>query len=268
MDTDVIVVGAGPAGMSVAACLRGRGIDTLVLDRGTAAGDSWRSRYERLHLHTPRVQSALPGLRIPGGSGRWVPKDDMADYVARYARHHGIAPRFGTEVRRIERDGAGLGRARRQRALDRAAGRGRDGLQQLAGRPALAGAGGLRRRDPARVGLPSPDGVCRAECARRRRRQLGRRDRCGPRRGRSGARVARRPHAAQHRPAPARPRADHADVDRDGVLPRVAGRPGEPPHAARGARRPDPLRHAGGSHGRRRPGARDRRPPRRSTSAS
>ena len=107
MDTDVIVVGAGPAGMSVAACLRGRGIDTLVLDRGTAAGDSWRSRYERLHLHTPRVQSALPGLRIPGGSGRWVPKDDMADYVARYAVHHGIEPRFGTEVRRIERDGAG-----------------------------------------------------------------------------------------------------------------------------------------------------------------
>ena len=93
--------------MAVAASLGGRGIGTLVLDRGTAAGDSWRGRYERLHLHTPRIQSALPGLRIPGGSGRWVPKDDMADYVARYARHHGITPRFGIQVRRIERDGAG-----------------------------------------------------------------------------------------------------------------------------------------------------------------
>jgi cation diffusion facilitator CzcD-associated flavoprotein CzcO len=51
----------------------------LVVDRGSALGDSWRKRYDRLHLHTPRVQSALPGLAIPR--------------------------RFGTEVRRLEQDG-------------------------------------------------------------------------------------------------------------------------------------------------------------------
>jgi cation diffusion facilitator CzcD-associated flavoprotein CzcO len=103
MDADVLVVGAGPAGLAVAAELRRRGVESLVVDRGTSVGESWRRRYERLHLHTPRVQSALPGLRIPRSFGRWVAKDDMARYLVRYAEHHGIEPRFGTEVQRLER---------------------------------------------------------------------------------------------------------------------------------------------------------------------
>lgn len=107
MDADVLVVGAGPAGLAVTACLRRRGIEPLVVDRGSAVGDSWRNRYERLHLHTPRVQSALPGLRIPRSAGRWVAKDDYARYLQRYAEHHSIAPRFGTEVQRLERTGDG-----------------------------------------------------------------------------------------------------------------------------------------------------------------
>ena len=107
MDADVLVVGAGPAGLATAACLRRRGIEPLVVDRGSAVGQSWRSRYDRLHLHTPRVQSALPGLRIPRRYGRWVAKDDMAEYLGEYAEHAGVRPRFGTEVRRIVRDGDG-----------------------------------------------------------------------------------------------------------------------------------------------------------------
>jgi putative flavoprotein involved in K+ transport len=107
MDAPVLVVGAGPAGLAVAACLRRRGVETVVVDRGSAVGDSWRARYDRLHLHTPRVQSALPGLRIPRGYGRWVARDDLVRYLTRYAEHHGIEPRFGTEVRRLDRDGDG-----------------------------------------------------------------------------------------------------------------------------------------------------------------
>ncbi|MDQ1662023.1 MAG: putative flavoprotein involved in transport [Blastococcus sp.] len=107
MDADVLVVGAGPAGLAVAACLRRNGVDVLVVDRGEAVGDSWRARYDRLHLHTPRVQSALPGLPIPRRFGQWVAKDDVATYLRLYAGHHAIAPRFGVQVRRLERDGDG-----------------------------------------------------------------------------------------------------------------------------------------------------------------
>src|SRR3954453_13503676 len=105
MYADVLVVGAGPAGLAVAACLRRRGVDVLVVDRGAAVGDSWRSRSARLHLHTPRVQSALPGLRMPRRFGLWVAKDDVAGYLGLYADHHGIDPRFGIDVRCLGRAG-------------------------------------------------------------------------------------------------------------------------------------------------------------------
>lgn len=107
MDTDALVVGAGPAGLAVAASLSRRGVRPSVVDRGSAVGDSWRSRYDRLRLHTPRVQSALPGMRIPKASGRWVSRDDFVRYLTDYAAHHGIEPRFGTEVTRLDRDGDG-----------------------------------------------------------------------------------------------------------------------------------------------------------------
>lgn len=58
-----------------------------------------------LHLHTPRVQSGLPGLPIPAECGRWVARDDMVRYLEQYARHHAITPRFGVEVRRLDRQG-------------------------------------------------------------------------------------------------------------------------------------------------------------------
>jgi putative flavoprotein involved in K+ transport len=107
MDADVLVIGAGPAGLAVAACLQRGGGEVVVVDRGAAVGDSWRSRYDRLHLHTPRVQSSLPGLRMPARYGQWVSKDDMADYLRRYAQHHRIAPRFGIRVQRVDPVGAG-----------------------------------------------------------------------------------------------------------------------------------------------------------------
>jgi len=77
----VLVVGAGPGGLAVAASLQRRGIGGVVLERRASVGTSWRERYDRLHLHTPRVQSHLPGYRIPRRYGRWVSRDDMVAYL-------------------------------------------------------------------------------------------------------------------------------------------------------------------------------------------
>lgn len=99
----VVVVGAGPAGLAVSACLRRRGIEAVILEREDAVGSSWRRRYDRLHLHTPRVQSQLPGWRIPTRYGRWVSRDDYVAYLEDYCRHHRLPPQFGVEMQRVDR---------------------------------------------------------------------------------------------------------------------------------------------------------------------
>src|SRR4051794_31188264 len=71
-DRPVYVIGGGPAGLSVAYALRARGIRAVVLEKSEHVGASWRRHYDRLHLHTTRRLSALPGLPMPRRFGRWV----------------------------------------------------------------------------------------------------------------------------------------------------------------------------------------------------
>jgi putative flavoprotein involved in K+ transport len=104
-DHDAIVVGAGPAGLSVAATLGKRGVATLVLERSDAVGASWRGHYARLHLHTVRWLSHLPGLRFSRRHGNWVSRDGVVGYLENYVRHHELDVRTGVTVTRIERDG-------------------------------------------------------------------------------------------------------------------------------------------------------------------
>jgi putative flavoprotein involved in K+ transport len=100
---DVVIVGAGPAGLAAAATVRARGIDAAIIERGRV-GEPWRRRYDRLHLHTIRSLSHLPGYRIPRDFGRWVARDQFVQYLERYAVHHRLEPRFGVEATRIDRD--------------------------------------------------------------------------------------------------------------------------------------------------------------------
>ncbi|TMM15481.1 MAG: FAD-binding protein, partial [Actinobacteria bacterium] len=67
----VVVAGAGAAGLAVAAMLKRRGIDPLVLEQTDQIASSWRSRYDSLRLNTPRITSTLSGYRMPRRCGRW-----------------------------------------------------------------------------------------------------------------------------------------------------------------------------------------------------
>lgn len=102
---EVVVVGAGPGGLAAAAALTREGIRTIVLERAETVGASWRSHYDRLHLHTVRWLSGLPGLAIPRREGRWVSRDGFVRYLERYARHHQLDVRTGIEVTRLSRAG-------------------------------------------------------------------------------------------------------------------------------------------------------------------
>jgi cation diffusion facilitator CzcD-associated flavoprotein CzcO len=102
-----VVIGAGPAGLATAAQLRRVGMPVLVLERSDAVASSWRGRYDRLRLNSSRPFSKLPGARYPRGTPMFPSRDQVVDYLERYARDHELEIRFRTHVQRIERDGTG-----------------------------------------------------------------------------------------------------------------------------------------------------------------
>ncbi|MFB7914005.1 flavin-containing monooxygenase [Streptomyces sp. NPDC056061] len=105
----VYVIGGGPGGLAVAAVLREQGVRAVVLEKSARVGASWRRHYDRLHLHTTRRRSALPGLAMPRRFGRWVARDDVVRYLEKYAEHHELEVVTGVEVSRVDRapDGSG-----------------------------------------------------------------------------------------------------------------------------------------------------------------
>ncbi|KIF74971.1 monooxygenase [Streptomyces sp. 150FB] len=108
-DHPVYVIGGGPGGLAVAAVLRERGVRAVVLEKSPAVGDSWRRHYDRLHLHTTRKKSALPGLPMPRSFGRWVARDNVVRYLEKYAEYHELDVVTGVEVTGIERTADGSG---------------------------------------------------------------------------------------------------------------------------------------------------------------
>jgi putative flavoprotein involved in K+ transport len=77
----------------------------VVLERSDGVGASWRGHYDRLHLHTVRWLSHLPGYKLPRRYGNWVSRDDLVEYLEDYVRTHDLDVRTGVDVERLERDG-------------------------------------------------------------------------------------------------------------------------------------------------------------------
>jgi indole-3-pyruvate monooxygenase len=102
-DEDIVVIGAGPAGLAAAASLRCSGLPHLVVDRASDIGASWKQHYDRLRLHTVKRYSSLPFSPWPRETPRYPSRADMVSYLERYAEQHRITPRFDVEVRRVTR---------------------------------------------------------------------------------------------------------------------------------------------------------------------
>ena len=104
--TSVIILGAGPSGLAAAGCLREKGVPFIVVERAGAVGSTWRAHYERLHLHTIKQFSALPGLPWPSTVPMYPSRAEVVAYLERYAAKFQIEPRFGCEVTSARHDGA------------------------------------------------------------------------------------------------------------------------------------------------------------------
>jgi cation diffusion facilitator CzcD-associated flavoprotein CzcO len=132
------IVGAGPAGLAAAAEAARRGIPYRVIERGRV-GEAWRHHYDRLHLHTLKQVSALPGKSMPAAYPNFPSRAQFLAYLESYAHHFALQIDEGVELLHAEPAEAGW-------RLDTSAGlREADALVMATGiwsapvRPALAG---------------------------------------------------------------------------------------------------------------------------------
>jgi putative flavoprotein involved in K+ transport len=95
---ETIIVGGGQAGLAVGYHLAQLGNPFLLFDANERTGDSWRNRWDSLHLFTPAYLNALPGLDFPGQQSRCPTKDEMADYLEAYAARFDLPIRRGLRV--------------------------------------------------------------------------------------------------------------------------------------------------------------------------
>ena len=101
----VVVIGAGQAGLSVGYHLARRGIGFVILEAKARVGDSWRERWDSLRLFTTGRLDSLDGMPIPGPGHRFPTKDEMADYLEAYAARFELPVRTGVRVTRLSRLG-------------------------------------------------------------------------------------------------------------------------------------------------------------------
>jgi cation diffusion facilitator CzcD-associated flavoprotein CzcO len=103
---DAIIVGAGPAGLASAMAMRAAGLEVAVFEKADSVGAVWRRHYDRLHLHTDRKHSGLPGMAMPPSYPTYPSRLQVVEYFESYAARFDIRPVFNTVVSSIRRDGA------------------------------------------------------------------------------------------------------------------------------------------------------------------
>jgi putative flavoprotein involved in K+ transport len=102
---DVVVIGGGQAGLSVGRHLARLGVPFVILDASAQIGDSWRHRWDSLRLFSPAQFDGLDGMPFPAPAGAFPSKDQMADYLAAYARRFALPVQSGVEVDGLSREG-------------------------------------------------------------------------------------------------------------------------------------------------------------------
>ncbi|GAB4841284.1 Probable indole-3-pyruvate monooxygenase YUCCA5 [Ancistrocladus abbreviatus] len=100
-----VIIGAGPSGLAVGACLREQGVPFLVFERADCIASLWQKRtYDRLKLHLPKQFCQLPILPFPKDYPEYPTKKQFIDYLESYAKHFDIKPNFNECVQSAKYD--------------------------------------------------------------------------------------------------------------------------------------------------------------------
>jgi len=101
-EPEVLVIGAGHAGLVAAARLSQMGVDALVVERTARVGDVWRNRYHSLTLHNELMANHLPYMSYPETWPVWLTKDQLADWLEAYANCMALNVWTSTEIQTVE----------------------------------------------------------------------------------------------------------------------------------------------------------------------
>lgn len=105
---DVLVVGAGQAGLAAGRALQQVGLRFSILEAADQPGGSWPRYYDSLTLFSPARFSALPGLPMPGDPHRYPTRDEVTAYLRAYAAWFDLPVRTGARVVQTAWEGAGF----------------------------------------------------------------------------------------------------------------------------------------------------------------
>ncbi|MBX3567414.1 MAG: NAD(P)/FAD-dependent oxidoreductase [Rhizobiaceae bacterium] len=103
-DTDVLIIGAGAAGLAAAHALMARGLSVQLVEKEPHVGEPWRQRHRNLTLNSYRDLSTLPGVAYPPGTPAFPAREAVVSLFEDFVRLHGLPIAFGTEVRQVRRD--------------------------------------------------------------------------------------------------------------------------------------------------------------------
>jgi putative flavoprotein involved in K+ transport len=100
---DVVVIGAGQAGLALGYLMARQGRRFTILEAGDAVATAWRERWESLVLFTPRRYDALPGLAFPGDPDGYPSRDEVVSYLEQYAEGFELPIELNSPVRSVTR---------------------------------------------------------------------------------------------------------------------------------------------------------------------
>jgi len=98
---DVIVIGAGQAGLAMGYHLARQGKRFVIVEAENSVGSAWRTRWDSLRLFTSRRYDALPGLPFPGDPDGYPTRDETIAYLESYATRFELPIRLNTRVKAL-----------------------------------------------------------------------------------------------------------------------------------------------------------------------